>query len=80
MRMAREIAKITGFSYRTILKACKSGQIESFQPAERGPIYITDSAWEGYLQSIKTKARIPGRIGSANPNGKSLEVEKFALK
>lgn len=81
MSTARELARRTGFSYRTILQACTRGELESFRPSGTGTgtIYITDSAWAAYLDRIRTKTRVPGRISRANPDGRPAEIDKLAL-
>lgn len=64
MRTAKELAQFTGVSYRVILNAVSSGELESvrFSGNGRGTIYITDSAWDRWLGKKKTQTKIKTRL------------------
>lgn len=81
MRTAKDLAQLTGFSYRQILNACAKGELEGFRPSGngQGTIYITDSAWSDYLERIKVKTKVKGRPSKANPSGKTRPVSELAL-
>lgn len=78
---AKDLAKETGFPYRSILAACRAGELESYRPSKtaNGVIYISESSWQAYLSKIKTKVVIPGRVSSDNPKGKDRQLEEMAL-
>lgn len=75
MHTARDLARITGISYRTILAAINSGELESFRPSGngKGTIYVAASAWDKWLAGKKTKTTIKGRVGDRK------SVSKMAL-
>jgi predicted site-specific integrase-resolvase len=81
MTSAKDLAKETGFPYRTILAACRSGELESYRPSKtaNGTLYISEAAWKAYLDKIKTKVVIPGRVSSDNPQGKDRQLDEMAL-
>lgn len=78
---AKELAKETGFPYRSILAACRSGELESYRPSKtaNGTIYVSESSWAAYLKKIKTKVVIPGRVSSDNPKGRDRSLDEMAL-
>lgn len=75
MHTAKDLARITGISYRTILAAINSGELESFRPSGngRGTIYVAASAWDKWLQGKKTKTKVKGRVEETQP------ISKLAL-
>lgn len=60
MHKAKDLAEMTGIPYRRILSACASGALRSYRPAggSSGCIYISDSDWASWLESVQTKQRL----------------------
>jgi hypothetical protein len=81
-RSAREWADLTGFSYRAILDAARSGDLESFRFTDAGPYLISDKAFEEWKESLKVRPKVKREIEQREPEPEReyQDMSQFALE
>jgi len=83
-RNAKEWARISGISYRTILSEVRAGSLEAIQPGgSTGTIYISSKAFEDWRDGCRVKVKLPDRSstggGIRRPNRSMAKKNRTSL-
>jgi hypothetical protein len=62
---AKEWAMRTRIPYRTILNAASRGELAAVRPSgtAHGCILISESSWAAWIEGVRLRTRVPGRVG-----------------
>ena len=71
----------TRIPYRTILSAAARGELAAVRPSgtAHGAILISESSWADWMQEVRLRRRIPGRVELARGRADCRSLADLAL-
>jgi hypothetical protein len=78
---AKEWAVRTRIPYRTILTAAARGELAAVRPSgtAHGVILISESSWAAWIERVRLRTRVPGRVDRRPLTAERRSLAELAL-